>query len=244
MLKTSTNLIDVFCVYIHVGFRFRLRLRSMFIFRFWFRLLRAYMIWDRYQQEEVKVYRHQGSLLGAEATPSGLLKMTSCCLRQLWLLLYTLLSTVASPVVHMHREHMYFLYLCMLFIPSALAFPGSPCHSHRTYRDEGILVCRKRKSRANCWLNSIGRPSKNSTSTKCYSSYPSWGRYPSYKRVSAILGVLTIYSIAITPPSLQIGSIGLESLSQGYPDSFYACCLLWISFNFNSDVTKMNNYTE
>ena len=80
----------------------------MFIFRFWFRLLRAYMIWDRYQQEEGKVYRHHGSLLlGAEATPSGLLKMTSCCLRQLWLLLYTLLSTVASPVVHMHREHIY-----------------------------------------------------------------------------------------------------------------------------------------
>ena len=65
MLKTSTNLVDVFCVYIYAVFR--LRLRSLFIFRFWFRLLRAYMISDRYQQEEVKVYRHQGSLLGAEA---------------------------------------------------------------------------------------------------------------------------------------------------------------------------------
>ena len=67
MLKTSTNLIDVFYVYIYAVFRFRLRLRSMFIFRFWFKLLRAYMISDRHQQEEVKVYRHQGSLLGAEA---------------------------------------------------------------------------------------------------------------------------------------------------------------------------------
>ena len=58
----------ILCLHLcYVVFRFRLRLRSMFIFRFWFRLLRAYMIWDCYQQEEVKVYRHQGSLLGAEA---------------------------------------------------------------------------------------------------------------------------------------------------------------------------------
>lgn len=73
--------------------------------------------------------------------PSGLLKVTSCCLRQLWLLLYTLLSTVASPVVHMHREHISILYLWMLFYPFSSDISKRPCHSHRTYRDEGILVC-------------------------------------------------------------------------------------------------------
>ena len=97
--------------------------------------------------------------------PSGLLKVTSCCLRQLWLLLYTLLSTVASPVVHMHKN-ISILYLCMLHPFSSEMSGKKTTTKKKTDTPSAHATATARigtkgswfvgKIPANCWLNSMG----------------------------------------------------------------------------------------
>ena len=142
----------------------------MFIFRFWFRLLPAYMIWDRYQQEEVKVYRHHGSLLGAEAKwsiESDLVLPPPTMITFIYSSVYSCLR----PVVHMQREHIYTVSV-YAFYPfssdiSGKPMPQPPHVSGR--RDPGL----SEKNPGQPLAQLDWGPSKNSTSTKCYSSYPS-----------------------------------------------------------------------